>query len=220
MDPQKPLSPALLIRKIGLKLELPSWTIGSALVYYHRFNLSPAADSVDDSLLSISCVYLATKAEETLRSLRDVITCGYSCLYPRANVLPVDAFYQELRESVIRAEQILLRALAFDVTVTHSQKYLLHFVTLIDQQSKDPETRSNLRAVADLGWTLITDSLLSQRLSDIEPEYLAITSLWLASETLQIEVGVRDATRHLCPELKEAVVTKIAKQLVDIYESV
>jgi len=78
----------------------------------HRFNASPSAGLLDESLVCVALVYLAAKSHENPRDLRDVITTGFRALHPGTPVLRIDEFYRDLRESVINCELLYVRNLA------------------------------------------------------------------------------------------------------------
>jgi hypothetical protein len=85
-------------------------------------------------------MYLATKAEEQPRDLRDIITVGYSCIHREGEPpLRVGSLYRELRESVIACELLVLRGVGFDLggAAVHPHRHLLHFATLLEQQYED-----------------------------------------------------------------------------------
>eukprot|EP00729_Bicosta_minor_P009937 gene9937-5147_t len=122
-----------LIREIGLKMSLPTTVVCTSLALYHRFIAGPASDQLDLGLVAMAVVYLASKAEENPRDLRDVITVGHNCLRPEEAPLRVGSFYRELRESVIACELLVLRGVGFDLVVAHPHRHLLHFATLLEQ---------------------------------------------------------------------------------------
>ncbi len=106
-----------------------------------------------------SCLYLACKAEETLRKARDVINSCYFLLQPQQPMLKIGKVpwlplhtptarrplpaartdlalgaqkYWDLRDEVVAAEQILLRTLDFDLTFIHPHKFLLNYINSLN----------------------------------------------------------------------------------------
>lgn len=71
-------------------MELGPLVVASAQSLYHRFQASPSAGSVDETLLCFTVLYLAAKSEESSRDLRDVITTGCRWLHPTRPALEVD----------------------------------------------------------------------------------------------------------------------------------
>ena len=67
-----------------------------------------------------------------------MVTTGHAVVHglgPTGAPLVVDQLYRELRESVISAELIVLRAIDFELRVDHPHKYLLHLTdTIIERR--------------------------------------------------------------------------------------
>jgi hypothetical protein len=219
-----------LIREVGRKLSLPPLVTCSALALYHRFTAAAAAAEFDSSLIVMAVVYLATKAEECPRDLRDVITVGHSCIHRDEPTLRVGKMYRELRESVIACELLVLRGVGFDLggVAAHPHRHLLHFATLLEQHqvdrredagaaasSSDIPTDDALRGAVNTAWALCNDAYITRLPVLTPPAHLAVVALWLAAEAIGIAsvLGMEAAAGSYCPELSMIMVENISRNL-------
>jgi hypothetical protein len=167
----------LLMRKAAGLLRLPARTACTAQYYFHRFYDLHPLHKLDIALMAQSCLYLACKAEETLRKARDVINSCYFLLQPQQPMLKIGKKYWDLRDEVVAAEQILLRTLDFDLTFIHPHKFLLNYINSLNGS----------QALAQVSWNLTNDlyytPLCMQR--NHRPHVLACSSLYLAQFILE-----------------------------------
>ncbi|ESR33125.1 hypothetical protein CICLE_v10005160mg [Citrus x clementina] len=111
------------IQNLGLRLELPQTTIGTAMVLCHRFFVRRSHACHDRFIIATAALFLAAKSEETPRPLNDVLRAS-SELYHKQNItllsylLPID-WFEQYRERVIEAEQMILTTLNFELNVQH-----------------------------------------------------------------------------------------------------
>lgn len=111
------------IQNLGLRLELPQTTIGTAMVLCHRFFVRRSHACHDRFIIAAAALFLAAKSEETPRPLNDVLRAS-SELYHKQNItllsylLPID-WFEQYRERVIEAEQMILTTLNFELNVQH-----------------------------------------------------------------------------------------------------
>ncbi|KHG26364.1 Cyclin-T1-4 [Gossypium arboreum] len=93
------------IQNLGLQLELPQTTIGTAM------------------LIATAALFLAAKSEETPRPLNNVLRTSCEIFHKQditflSYLLPVD-WFEQYRERVIEAEQMILTTLNFELNVQH-----------------------------------------------------------------------------------------------------
>ncbi|KAK3731457.1 hypothetical protein QZH41_013649 [Actinostola sp. cb2023] len=128
------------ILESGHKLRLPPIAIASACVIYHRFwrtcsQMGPGSvgkQNFDPYLIGATVLYLASKAEESPRKLRDVInvchrepTASNMCLcrlLHKETFLEIGSEYWSLRDSVANCELFVLRVLGFKVATDNPHK--------------------------------------------------------------------------------------------------
>ncbi|XP_031276568.1 cyclin-T1-4-like isoform X2 [Pistacia vera] len=111
------------IQNLGFRLELPQTTIGTAMVLCHRFFVRRSHACHDRFLIATAALFLAAKSEETPRPLNDVVRAS-SEIYHKQDItllsylLPVD-WFEQYRERVTEAEQMILTTLNFELNVQH-----------------------------------------------------------------------------------------------------
>ena len=95
------------------------------------------------SQVATTCLFLASKVEETPKKLKDVVLECYKV--QNATVQPPDPESQELwklKEQVLICERELLRVLGFDLSVEHAYRPLLAYIKSI----------SGTRDLAQIAW--------------------------------------------------------------------
>ena len=125
-------------------------TIATATVFYHRFytrnsyeyyqRLQVCRDAQPGSLLhalsscfvlsfctlrqvAATCLFLASKVEETPKKLKDVVATYFVVHQKRDQPPPEnDKEFFEMKERILIAERVLLQALNFDLSVDHPYK--------------------------------------------------------------------------------------------------
>ncbi|CEP11055.1 hypothetical protein [Parasitella parasitica] len=77
------------IQDVGKKLGFPQKTISTSQALYHRFYLyysirdyAPQVEKDDCVDISVTCIFVASKIEETLKKLKDIIVAVHSVKYP------------------------------------------------------------------------------------------------------------------------------------------
>lgn len=111
------------LQQLGMSLDLPQTTMGTAMVLCHRFFLRRSHASHDRFLIATAALFLAAKSEETPRPLNDVLKASCEIIHKQdliflSYMLPVDWFEQH-RERITVAEQLILTTLNFELTVQH-----------------------------------------------------------------------------------------------------
>lgn len=111
------------LQNLGLRLELPQTTIGTAMVLCHRFFVRRSHACHDRFLIATAALFLASKSEETLRPLNNVLRASCEIFHKQdmaflSYLLPVD-WFEQYRERVIEAEQMILTTLNFELNVQH-----------------------------------------------------------------------------------------------------
>lgn len=195
-----------VIQQAGQNLELPILTLSTACVFFHRFFAFYSLQQYDPLVMSQGCILLASKAEENSRRIRDVLNTTYAVNYPDREPLRVSTEYWKMKELVVRAEQILLRAFAFDMAPSHPQHYLLHFIR-------------NLEAAEEIGtmaWCVANDSLVSSLCLQYCPQTIACACILFASEITNSGAFVGEWWEKF--ETNRRDLEDASHQLADLYE--
>ncbi|KAJ4833765.1 hypothetical protein Tsubulata_012641 [Turnera subulata] len=111
------------LQNLGMRLELPQTTIGTAMVLCHRFFVRRSHACHDRFLIATAAIFLAAKSEETPRPLNNVLRVSCEILHKQditllSYMLPVD-WFEQYRERVTQAEQMILTTLNFELNVQH-----------------------------------------------------------------------------------------------------
>ncbi|XP_062108391.1 cyclin-T1-4-like isoform X2 [Humulus lupulus] len=111
------------IQNLGLRLELPQTTTATAMVLCHRFFVRRSHACHDRFLIATAAVFLAAKSEETARPLNNVLRASCELFHKQdmtflSYLLPVD-WFEQYRERVIEAENMILTTLNFELNVHH-----------------------------------------------------------------------------------------------------
>ncbi|KAL4564613.1 hypothetical protein LXL04_028679 [Taraxacum kok-saghyz] len=130
------------LQNLGLRLDLPQTTIGTAMVLCHRFFVRRSHASHDRFLIATAALFLAAKSEETPCPLNDVLRVSSEIFHKQdfnvlCYLLPMD-WFDEYRERVTAAEQMVLTTLNFELNVQHPYAHLtpiLHKLGLPHAQS-------------------------------------------------------------------------------------
>ncbi|XP_034911093.1 cyclin-T1-5 isoform X2 [Populus alba] len=111
------------LQNLGLRLELPQTTIGTAMVLCHRFFVRRSHACHDRFLIAVAALFLAAKSEETPCPLNNVVRASCEIFHKQditflSYLLPLD-WFEQYRERVIEAEQMILTTLNFELNVQH-----------------------------------------------------------------------------------------------------
>uniref|UniRef100_A0A7N0V965 Cyclin-like domain-containing protein n=1 Tax=Kalanchoe fedtschenkoi TaxID=63787 RepID=A0A7N0V965_KALFE len=111
------------IQNLGLRLNLPQSTVGTAMVLCHRFFVRRSHACHDRFLISTASLFLAAKSEETARPLNNVLRVSCEILHKQdlsilSYMLPA-GWFEQYRERVLDAENLILTTLNFELNVKH-----------------------------------------------------------------------------------------------------
>ena len=129
--------------------------------------------------MATTCLFLASKVEETPKKLKDVIIECYKVQH--STVQPPDPESQELwrlKEQILICERELLRVLGFDLSVEHAYRPLLAYIKSI----------SGTRDLAQIAWNFINDSLRTTICLQYAPRCLAAATVMMASNYLEAKL--------------------------------
>ncbi|KAF3677933.1 putative membrane-associated kinase regulator 1-like [Capsicum annuum] len=116
------------LQNLGIRLDLPQTTIGTAMVLCHRFFVRRSHACHDRFLIATAALFLAAKSEETARPLNNVLKASCEIFHKQdlavlSYFLPVD-WFEQYRERITEAEQMILTTLNFELNVQHPYESL------------------------------------------------------------------------------------------------
>ena len=111
-------------------------------MFYHRFYARESYEVYERFQVATTCLFLASKVEETPKKLRDVIIETYKIQHSTSVPPESDQDLWRLKEQVLICERELLRVLGFDLSVEHAYRPLLAYIKSI----------SGTRDLAQIAW--------------------------------------------------------------------
>ncbi|CEG01046.1 Cyclin, N-terminal [Ostreococcus tauri] len=169
-----------------MKLKVPQLTIATAVVFCHRFFHVETAYEFDTMVMATACLFLAGKVEETPKPLNDLAHTSYYLQQKRNDPTHVEGSEQEghveLRETILRAERILLHRLAFDFNVQHPYKHLLSVIKRLSQTGLIEE--DSTKSLAQVSWNFANDSLRTSLCLEYDAKHIAEAVVYLATKFL------------------------------------
>lgn len=199
------------LQNLGLRLELPQTTIGTAMVLCHRFFVRRSHACHDRFLIATASLFLAAKSEETQRPLNNVVRASCEILHKLdltflSYLLPVD-WFEQYRERVIEAEQMILTTLDFELTVEHP------YVPLTSVLNKLGLSQTVL---VNLALHLVSEGLRSSLWLQFKPHHIAAGAAYLAAKILNLDVA---SYQYIWQEFQTtpAILQDVAQQLMELF---
>ncbi|CAA0834760.1 Cyclin-T1-4 [Striga hermonthica] len=199
------------LQNLGLRLDLPQTTIGTAMVLCHRFFVRRSHASHDRFLIATATLFLASKSEETARPLNDVLKVSSEILHGQdfailSFMLPLD-WFEQYRERILEAEQLILTTLNFELGVQHP------YESLTSTLQKLGFSQSGF---VNLALSLISEGLRSSLWLQFKPHHIAAGAAYLASKYLNLNLSSSDNVWkefHTPP----SVLRDVAHQLMELF---
>jgi hypothetical protein len=140
----------------------------------------------------MTCIFVASKVEETPVRLRCILACFDRLIKRRAGFEPTplsEQRYDIWAAGVFSCESVLLRELGFELYIDLPHAFILHFLNYlhpnIEDTSEDEQYKwSQLR---QRSWNALNDALLSSRLLfTFHPHVLACGAIVVAASLLSL----------------------------------
>ncbi|XP_027116255.1 putative cyclin-T1-1 isoform X1 [Coffea arabica] len=199
------------LQNLGLQLELPQTTIATAMVLCHRFFVRRSHACHDRFLIATAALFLAAKSEETPRPLNNVLRASCEILHNRdfaflSYTLPVD-WFEQYRERITEAEQMILMTLNFELSVQHP------YTSLTSTLEKLGFSQTFL---VNLALNLISEGLRSSLWLQFKPHQIAAGAAYLAAKFLNMDLA---SYHNVWKEFETPpnVLKDIAQQLMELF---
>lgn len=189
------------------------------MVYFHRFYLKHSFTQFDRHLVAVTCLFLASKVEETQKKLREIAWVYVRCIPARKRKfdIPVRAdeyysttHYKYTKQKLVSLEKTLLRAIAFQLKVVHPYTSLLDYARKVEGD----------KHLTQVAWNFVNDSLHRTDLClQYAPDLIACASIYLASKYLKKNLfcdGKSEWWAHF--KVSKATLEEISNQILDLYE--
>ncbi|KAI3443614.1 hypothetical protein Pfo_000279 [Paulownia fortunei] len=170
-----------LIQESGILLKLPQAVMATGQVLFHRFYCKKSFARFNVKRVAASCVWLASKLEESPRKARQVLIVFHRMECRREN-LPIEHLdtsskkYVDLKADLIRTERHLLKEMGFICHVEHPHKFISNYLATL-------ETPPELRQEA---WNLANDSLRTTLCVRFKSEVVACGVVYAAARRFQV----------------------------------
>uniref|UniRef100_A0A1D1ZB69 Cyclin-L1-1 n=1 Tax=Anthurium amnicola TaxID=1678845 RepID=A0A1D1ZB69_9ARAE len=170
-----------LIQESGILLRLPQAVMATGQVLFHRFYCKKSFARFGVKRVAASCVWLASKLEESPRKAKHVIIVFHRMECRREN-LPIEHFdvfskkYTELKNDLIRTERHLLKEMGFICHVEHPHKFISNYLATL---GAPPELRQE-------AWNLANDSLRTTLCVRFKSEVVACGVVYAAARRFQV----------------------------------
>ncbi|GAB4822968.1 hypothetical protein N2152v2_010014 [Parachlorella kessleri] len=215
----------------GAKLQMDIFAVATATIYLQRYYLIKSLLKNDYFIVSIACLYLAGKVEDTPKSVRDVL---YACFEWRfrgqqdvLRRLYDKDFYDSARERVFTAERAIMYALGFDFNIESVYGPMLGII----KEGPVRRIRDSLAAVEPVKveqmmrtfFILANDSLKTTLCLQYSAHQIAATVIWLVLTLYRLDADVLDEHGRVWWVAYEAtpeVLEDISGQILSLYEPV
>ncbi|XP_022762048.1 cyclin-T1-3-like isoform X2 [Durio zibethinus] len=172
------------IQNLGLQLDLPQTTIGTAMVLCHRFFVRRSHACHDRFLIATAALFLAAKSEETPRPLNNVLRASSEIFHKQnvtflSHLLSVD-WFEQYRERVIEAEQMILTTLNFELNVQHPYAPLTSILNKLGLSQT---------VLVNLALNLVSEGLRSSLWLQFKPHHIAAGAAYLAAKFLSFDLA-------------------------------
>ncbi|KAL8490807.1 hypothetical protein ACS0TY_022717 [Phlomoides rotata] len=199
------------LQNLGLRLDLPQTTTGTAMVLCHRFFVRRSHASHDRFLIATAALFLVSKSEETPRPLNDVLKASCEVFHKQdlaflSRMFPID-WFDQYRERVTEAEQLILTTLNFELSVQHP------YESLTSTLEKLGFSQSIL---VTLALSLVSEGLRSSLWLQFKPHQIAAGAAYLAAKFLNMNLA---SCHNVWHEFHTApsVLRDVAHQLMELF---
>ncbi|GMH29262.1 hypothetical protein Nepgr_031105 [Nepenthes gracilis] len=199
------------IQNLGTRLALPQTTIGTAMVLCHRFFVRQSHACHDRYLIGTAALFLAAKSEETPCPLTNVLRAACEILHKQditflSYMLPIN-WFEQYRERVFEAEQLILTTLNFELDVKHPYDTL---TTILNKLGLSQTVLVNVAL------NLVSEGLKSLLWLQFKPENIAGGAAYLAAKLLNMDLN---SCRSIWEEFQTppTVLQDILHQLMELF---
>ncbi|OAY72588.1 Cyclin-T1-5 [Ananas comosus] len=200
------------LQSLGMRLELPQTTIATAVVLCHRFFLRRSHACHDRFLVATAALFLAAKSEETPCLLNTVLraSCEVS-QNPEFAFFPYlfhgQDWFEQYRERVTEAEQMILTTLDFELDVKHP------YAPLTSVLLKLGLSRTIL---FNMAWSLVSEGLRSSLWLQFKPHHIAAGAAFLAAKFLNYDLSFFPNFWHEF-QTTPSIIQDVVQQLMELF---
>ena len=197
------------ILQVGIMLKLPQITLATASVFLHRFYMRHSMQTYHYYSMAATCLFLAYKVEECVRKMRELVVACVRVAQkdPHKTVDEQDKEYWRWRDNILQYEDLLLEAIAFDLSLEPPYKTLFDLLIRFEQGDN--------KKLRNAAWAFVNDSCLTTLCLLFPSRIIAASALYAAAkfcdvsfpddargrpwwETLNLDIGsIRRACNYM-----------------------
>ncbi|CAM6038183.1 unnamed protein product [Sphagnum compactum] len=175
-----------LIQECGILLKLPQAVMATGQVLFHRFYCKKSFTRFNVKDVAASCVWLASKLEESPKEISVVLQVLWR-MERRRNNLPIEILdlnsqkYFEMRTALIRTERHLLKEMGFICHVEHPHKFIMSYLKALEAPVE----------LMQEAWNLANDSLRTILCVRFKSEVVACGVVYAAARRFKVPLPNR-----------------------------
>ncbi|KAL0438495.1 UNVERIFIED_CONTAM: Cyclin-T1-4 [Sesamum latifolium] len=158
-------------------------TIATAIMLCHRFYMHQSHTKNHWQAVANASMFLACKAEDTSRWLKDLTVMAYKLMYrwdPSAQEkIRQREVYEKQKQLILLGEQLILVTVAFDLNIEHPYKPLVAALKRLEISQKE---------VVKVAWNFVNDWLRTTLCLRYKPHYIAAGSVFLAAKLHKVKL--------------------------------
>lgn len=175
------------IRQVGIMLKLPELTLSTGAIFFNRYLMRnslvdrPGAKALHHYTLGATCLFLATKVEESCRKMKDIVIacCRVAQKNPALVIDEQSKDFWKWRDTILLNEDVLLETLCFDLTIEPPHKQLFEMLKYYRV-----EHNKQLRNAA---WAFVTDSNMTQLCLLCNSQTIAAAALYAGARMHNVQ---------------------------------
>ncbi|RHY95890.1 hypothetical protein DYB31_010645 [Aphanomyces astaci] len=201
-----------LIQEAGILLQLPQVVLATAQSLLHRFYARQSLFDFDAFRAAMGCIFLASKAEEQPRRVKDVVQVFFRMRNRRMGLglsllMPSDPRFATWTDWLVMVERQVLIEVGFSIdgTTEHPHKFLLYYIKLLECSD----------ACAQQAWNYVNDSFRLDLCLRYDAHVIACAAISLAARVLQhvLPLGWEELLEVDVPD-----VISVAREMLALYE--
>mmetsp|Transcript_9883 Transcript_9883/g.24337 ORF Transcript_9883/g.24337 Transcript_9883/m.24337 type:complete len:485 (-) Transcript_9883:245-1699(-) len=177
-----------LIAQAGVMLKLSQACITTAQILLHRFYYRKSMVDYKVLPVAMTAIFLATKVEESHRSIRDILNVFDRVLKRRYRADPTQPLdrtskrYNRWSHDLRKVELVMLKELGYSVYVDHPHRFILFYVrTMMAGELTDVS-----KQLAQKAWNYLNDAMRTDVCLRYRPEVIATAAIYLTVRVMQI----------------------------------
>ncbi|MEW5299943.1 MAG: hypothetical protein WDW38_002765 [Sanguina aurantia] len=221
-----------IIQRAGQNQKIPQWGIWTAMLLCHRFFAIKSMKRNDRFQIATACLFLASKLEESVRTLTAVIRETEKQRFESTKPIMLKklddpAHMDVLKDETLQAERAVLYTLGFDLNITHPYKHILTKLKELGllETSTNQLTQAQRNFIQN-AWNFVNDSHRSLICLQHPPEHIACAALYLSNRMTNTDKA--DSNLPLPPghdffsyfKTTPELMAQIGDQMLEIYEVV